>query len=33
MERLTGKSTTDVGVLAKYMALEQNNKVQAEYVW
>ena len=33
LERVTGKSGMDVGVLDRYMSLEQHGKIQAEYVW
>ena len=33
LERVTGKSGMDVGVLDRYMNLEQHGKIQAEYVW
>jgi hypothetical protein len=33
LERITGKSSMDVGILDRYMNLEQHAKVQAEYVW
>jgi glutamine synthetase len=33
MDRVTGKSSMDVGVLDRYMNLDQFGKIQAEYVW
>eukprot|EP01041_Mallomonas_annulata_P010674 gene10674-22277_t len=33
LERQTGKSGMDVGVLNRYMSLPQNGKIQAEYIW
>lgn len=33
LERVTGKSGMDVGILDRYMSLEQHGKIQAEYVW
>lgn len=33
LERVTGKSGMDVGILDRYMTLEQHGKIQAEYVW
>ena len=33
MQRITGRSAMEVGILDRYMALPQNGKIQAEYVW
>ena len=33
LERVTGKSGMDVGVLDRYLSLPQGGKIQAEYIW
>lgn len=33
LERVTGKSSMDVGILNRYLSLDQHDKIQAEYVW
>lgn len=33
MERVTGRSSMDTGILDRYMGLDQNGMIQAEYIW
>lgn len=33
LQRITGQSSMDTGILDRYMNLEQHSKIQAEYVW
>ena len=33
LERVTGKSSMDPAILDRYMSLEQNGMIQAEYIW
>lgn len=33
LERQSGKSSMDVGILDRYMSLGQHGKIQAEYIW